>query len=230
MNPLANHALSGTDKAMFQAEQALNTAILKGRGRPSPAAAIAYARSAMNAGQWRKAAEMFEAAEQLNPGTDHAMSINYCYASARDWNRSAKWSRIAYQRSPTATTAYNYALSNERNGNQTQFERLMEESLRCDSSYTASLTVFGHHLMDKSDPRGVDLVTRAFDLLSNELRMGFLDTGDRTRLRRCAQTLGRTKVLEELEQLSDSADKPSREYGEENLVRGMSGENRVREK
>ena len=230
MNPLANRALSSTDKTMFQAEQALNIAILKGRGRPSAAAAITYARSAMNAGQWRKAAEMFEAAEQLKPDNDHAASIDYCYANAREWNRSEKWSRIAYQRSATALTAYNYALSNDRNGNQTQFERTMEESLRHDPSYTPALCAFGHHLVDKSDSRGIDFVTRAFDLLSRELRMGSLDDGDRARLRRCARTLGETKVLEKLDQLSASTDKPSRQYGEENLVRGISDKNRVGEK
>ena len=46
----------------------MNVAILKGNGRPSAAAALVYAQSARNSGQWRKAAEMFEAVEQLDPG------------------------------------------------------------------------------------------------------------------------------------------------------------------
>jgi hypothetical protein len=211
---------------MLEAEQAMNVAILKGRGRPSPAAALVYARSARNAGQWQKAAEMFEAVEQLEPGSDHASTIDYCYAMAKDWKRSEKWSRVAYQRSPTALTAYNNAISSQRGKNVTQYERLMEESLRKDPSFTPTLCVYGHYLMDKSDQRGLGFITRAFDLLRSEMRSGSLDDGERSRLRRCAQTLGKTAVIKDLEKEPLDTRSPDRQYSEENLVRALSEDTR----
>ena len=228
LNPLANHELSDTDRVMLQAEQSLNRAILKGGGRPSAPAALSYAIAARNAGQWRKAAEMFEAVEQLDQGSDHASTIDYCYAMAKDYKRSSKWSQIAYQRSPTALTAYNHALSMLRDGNTTQFARLMEESLRHDSNYTPTLTVYGHHLIDKNDSRGIEYVTRAFEHLFRQLRAASLDDGDHPRLRRCARTLGKAKVIEELDRLPVDSGEPSSAYSEENLVSGVGDDRRTR--
>ena len=228
LNPLANHELSGTDRAMLLAEQAMNVAILKGNGRPSAAAALVYAQSARNSGQWRKAAEMFEAVEQLDPGSDHASTIDYCYWMAKDWIRAAKWSLVAYQRSPTSLTAYNHAFSCSRSGNSTQFERLMEESLRLGPDYTPTLSAYGHHLMDKGDQRGVEYITRAFDRLLRELRSGSRSPGGLQTLRRCASTLGKTGVIEELDRLPTDEVEPDRPYSEENLVRGVGDEERQR--
>lgn len=228
LNPLANHELSGTDKTMLQAEQAMNVAILKGHGRPSAAAALVYAQSAKSVGQWRKAAEMFEAVEQLDPDSDHASTIDYCYAMAQDWKRSTKWSHLAYQRSPTSLTAYNHALSMDRGGNFTQFERLMDEALRHNLNYAPALCVYGHHLVGKSDQRGLEYITRAFDLLLRELRSGSLYEGDRSRLRQCARTLGKSKIIEELQQTPAVASTPDRPYSEENLVRSAGDEQRAR--
>lgn len=226
LNPLANHELSGADRTMLLAEQALNVAILAGRGRPSAAAALAYARHARNAGQWRKAAEMFEAVEQLDTDSDHATTIDYCYSMAKDRKRSAKWSHVAYQRSPTPMTAFNYALAHQQGGNATQFVRLMEESLRQNPNYTPTLCVYGHHLMDKSDPRGLEYITRAFDQLLRKMNSGSLDDYDRSQLGRCARTLGKTKVLAELGRSTTESEGPDRPYSEVNLVRGVGDEQR----
>jgi hypothetical protein len=228
LNPLANHELSVTDRAMLQAEQTMNVAILKGNGRPSAAAALVYAQSARNSGQWRKAAEMFEAVEQLDPDSDHASTITYCYWITKDWVRSAKWSLVAYQRSPTSLTAHNYAFSSLRSGNSTQFERLMEESLRLGPNYAPTLSVYGHHLMDKGDQRGVEYITRAFDLLLRELRSGSRDQGKLQILRKCANTLGKPGVIGELDRLPTDEVGPDRPYSEENLVRGVGDEERQR--
>ena len=228
LNPLANHELSPTALAMLRAEQALNVATLKGGGRPSASAATLYARTAQEAGEWRKAAEMFEAAEQLAPGTDHATTITYCYAMAKDFKRSAKWAQTAHQRSPSATNAYNLAISFERSGNTTQFERLMEEALRRSPNYTAALAAYGHHLIVKGDPRGIEQVTRACDLLSQELRSGALDPSDYQRLRRCAKTVGRSAVLAQLDSPGTKPEQVDRAYSEEHLVRGTASDLRSR--
>jgi hypothetical protein len=147
---------------------------------------------------------------------------------AKDRIRSAKWSLVAYQRSPTALTAYNHACASSRDGNSTQFERLMEESLRLGPNFTPTLSVYGHHLMDKGDQRGVEYITRAFDRLLRELRSGSRDQGSLQILRRCAKTLGKTGVIEELDRLPTDEVGPDRPYSEENLVRGVGDEERPR--
>jgi hypothetical protein len=102
----------------------------------------------------------------------------------------------------------------------------MEEALRLGPNFTPTLSVYGHHLMDKGDQRGVEYITRAFDLLLRELRSGSIAPGSLSTLRRCANTLGKTGAIEELDRLSTDEVGPDRAYSEENLVRGVGDEER----
>ena len=196
LNPLANAELLPRGRRLLQARQALNVSILAGKGRPAPAAVLTYAHAAQEAHRWREAAEMYEAAERLDPDSDHAISISYNYWSCRDYRRSREWSLKAHQRAPSCVTAFNCALDERRSGDIEACARLMEESLRLDPDYVPALTVHGHALRADSDPRGLEYVTRAFDLLEEELERGSLSKDDCDLLERNARTLGKRRTLE----------------------------------
>ena len=196
LNPLANAELLPQGRRLLLARQALNTSILAGEGRPAPAAVLTYAHALEKAGRWREAAEMYEAAERLDPESDHAVNIAYNYWRCRDFRRSSEWSLKAHQRAPSCVTAYNCALDKRRGGDTEACTRLMEESLRFDPDYVPALTVHGHALHADGDPRGLEYVARAFDALDEELASGVLSESDCALLERNARTLGKRGNLE----------------------------------
>ena len=198
LNPLANAELLPRGRRLLQARQALNQSVLAGKGRPTPEAVLTYAHAAQEADQWREAAEMYEAAERLDPESNHAVSIAFNYWNARDFRRSSEWSLEAHERAPNCVTAYNCALDREQSGEMEAFTRLMEESLGFNSRYVPALTIYGHALRDKGDPRGMEFVSRAFGILTKHLVSKVLSSSDCASLERNATTLGKQRVLADL--------------------------------
>ena len=198
LNPLANAELLPRSRRLLQARQALNKSILAGKGRPTPEAVLTYAHAAQETDRWREAAEMYEAAERLDPESDHAASIAFNYWNARDFRRSDEWSLEAHKRAPSCVTAYKCALDRERSGELDAYARLMEESLRFDPRYVPALTFYGHALRDKGDPRGLEYVSTAFGILTENLTSGALNKWGCTLLERTATTLGKHRVLADL--------------------------------
>ena len=198
LNPLANAEVAPKDRRYLEARQALNESILAGGGRPTANAVLTFARAAEKAKRWREAAEMFEAVERLDPSRDFATSMAYSYERAGDRRRSDSWSETAHERSPNSITAYNLALARHRKGDMAGYERLMEESLERDPDENATLHAYGHHLMDKGDPRGTEYLEKACALFYAQLKAEVLSEDDAGRLYRAASTLGKRKVLAEL--------------------------------
>lgn len=239
LNPLANAELLPRGRRLLQARQALNASILSGKGRPDPTAVLTFAHAAQEAHRWREAAEMYEAAERLDPDSDHAVNISYNYWSCRDYRRSREWSLKAHERAPSCVTAYNCAIDQRRCGDAEACARLMEESLRLDPDYVPALTVHGHALRDDGDPRGLEYVSRAFELLEEELAAGVLSEDHCVLLERNATTLGKRRILERVREYRErwrvdddpvrpdvlAASRPDR--GERVDRRGTAGAERV---
>lgn len=219
-NPLANEEVTEEVMAMLRAKQAFNKSVLEGHGRPSASATLAYSSAARKAGHWRLAAEMLEAVERLDPGTDYSTSICYCYSMDDDNKSSYKWSKVAYERKPSATTAFNYALDKWRSREISEYERLMEESIEHDSDYTAALVDYGEHLMEQGRALGAEYLQRAFDIFKDEMELGCLDKSDISRFRRAAKELGKEEVLSSINEFSDKEKqgRKSRGFNNNNLV------------
>lgn len=220
MNPLANAELTPRNRSLLKARQALNESILAGKGRPSVTTLLTYADAAGKARRWREAAEVMEAVERLEPERNLATNISYNYSMADDRVRTDRWSTVAYERSPDSLTAYNFALSRLKSGDDDEYEALMEESLRLNPEYHATLTVYGHYLKDQGDPRGMELIEKAYELLSNELSLGILNEQDYFRLSEVAGTLGKEKTLKDLRDYKDKRGQDEELYREEHLVVG----------
>lgn len=223
-SPLANEEMTEEVVSMLKARQAFNKSVLDGNGRPTASATLAYSIAAQNAGNWRLAAEMLEAVERLNPGADHSTNICYSYSMDGDKKSSQKWSEIAYERKPSAVTAYNYALNKLRNQNMPAYEQLMQESLEHDPDYTSALDSYGGHLMEQGDPAGVEYLQRAFDIFKEELENEELDRLDIPKFRRIAKVLGKEEALSSIEKLKNviQSKKTSRGFSNENLVSTLS--------
>jgi hypothetical protein len=209
---------------MLKAKQAFNKSVLEGGGRPTAGAALVYARAAKKAENWRLAAEMLQAVERLDPGADHSTDICYCYAMDGDKKSSGKWSAIAYERKPSAITAYNHAVDKLRDNNLADYESLMQECLEHDPNYTAALVSYGDHLMEKGEALGAEYLQRAFDIFKEEMAEGCLEKSDISRFSQAAKSLGKKDVLPLIEKFrkEKQAKKNARAFRDENLVGGAS--------
>lgn len=221
LNPLVNEEVTEEVMAMLKAKQAFNQSVLDGNGRPSATAARNYSNAARKAGHWRLAAEMLEAVEKLDPGSDHSTSICYCYSMDGDNKNSYKWSKIAHERGPCATTAFNLALDHWRNKNIDKYEQLMEECLEHDPDYTAALVAYGDHLQDKGDVLGSEYLERAFDIFKQEMEDKYLEGSDISRFNRTARALGREEILADINRYATNQNRSRATrsgYKAENLV------------
>ena len=219
-NPLANEEMTAELLAMLRAKQAFNKSVLEGRGRPSATVTLLYSNAASKAGHYRLAAEMLEATERLDPNVNHATSICYYYSKDGDYKSSDKWSKIAYERSPSALTSFNYALDQFRNDKVTEYEKLMQESIEFDPSYTATLVHYGKFLFGKGDALGAEYLQRAFDIFKEDMDSDELDASDIPRFRIVGEALGKEDLTPSLNTLQEKLNKTksSRGYTNENLV------------
>lgn len=219
-NPLANSEVTAEVLALLKAKHAFNQSVLDGGGRPAADITLAYAYAAQKANQWRLAAEMFEAVERLDSQANHSTSICYCYSRDGDNKASCNWASIAYERRPSATTAYNLALNKMRNNDIREYEQLMQECLGFDPNYKAALLNYGKYLLEKGEAKGSGYIQKAFDIYKAGKDEGTLDSDDINRFRLVAKILGKEEELASIEilQSTKATKNIGLEFNAENLV------------
>ena len=218
LNPMANRPISETEAGLLKATQAFNEVLLEYGPRPPAAKVIAYANAAQAAGDHRLAAEMFQKAEQLDPTRDFAVSITYNYALAGENNLSKLWARKAYEREPSAASAYNLAIDVIDPAEQ---EALFREALRYKPDYHSAPLALGRLLLRNGDPEGTELLERSAKKLSQQLSMHNIDEGGCRVLASVSRVLGQTDVAQEAEARAKTLS-PKRQtsaaYSEDNLA------------
>jgi molecular chaperone DnaK len=223
MNPLANRPLSEAEQSMLRARQHFNESAASNKGRPSVSAVENYAEAAKDAGEWRIAAEMLEAAERLDPSRNHSNSIDYCWSNAGRRDLSAAWSQIAYDRNPLATTAFNLSLARHTAGETVEFVRLCREALRREPRHLPTLNMLGRHLMDSGEPEGRSLLLRCVEIGTRLMDENEASKDDIHRLRGAAQALGLSDVVKRAAGNLARLELPlARPFDNENLVAGDS--------
>jgi molecular chaperone DnaK (HSP70) len=221
LNPLANKELTQEERAMLRAQQRFAESALQNDGRPSTDVVLDYARAAQAAEAWQTAAELFEAAERLDRRLNLANTICFCWERADRESLALDWARIAYERRPSATSAFNLAVSYRNKGLASEAPALMEEALDHDPDHMPTLAAHGIDLDRKGDPRGRDLLERCVGLGTRLMDAGVADEDDLSRLLRAAEYLGRATTAKSartrLQALKRGAPQP---WSEENLARG----------
>lgn len=218
LNPMANRPLSDTEARLLKAKQAFNEVLLKHGPRPPAGTVITYANAAQAAGDHRLAAEMFQKAEQLDPSRNFAVSITYNYARAGEYSLSEIWARKAYDREPSAVSAFNLALDVT---DPAEKEALLREALRHEPDYHSAILTLGRLLLKKGDPEGTELLEISAKKLGRRLRSHEIDEGDCRVLASVSRELGQTDVAREAEARAKtfaSKRQTSAAYSEDNLA------------
>lgn len=229
-NPLANHAVTASEAELLKAKSAFNEALLKYESRVPAPEIIKYANAAQNAKEFQLAAEMYEKAEQQDASRNFSVSISYCYAMAGKAELSRTWSVRAYERQPSAVSAYNLALEFE-DDDIDECIRLLRESVHLNSDFVASKAVLGRILHKAGNPEGIDLLENVCEELEGELESHEISASDCTWLMGSANLIGRTELAQRAEGRRKTLTRPikkKRLFLEENLAasaRTKIGEN-----
>ncbi|NCC37810.1 MAG: hypothetical protein EOM24_38240, partial [Chloroflexia bacterium] len=161
------------------------------------------------------------ASERLDMSKKFATDIAYYYSKAGKPRLFEKWAAIAHQRHPTAITAFNLALTKRKQGDLKDFVRLMEEAISLDPDFASALEIYGHHLKERGNPKGIDCIEAAFKQFKEEFDHNTLAEDDLHRLRRAASTLGRQDVVSQVDLKCKDLSKREKAYDEGNLAASM---------
>jgi hypothetical protein len=165
LNPLANEELSPVEQKLLEAKQRFNLARLN-CGRDVPfAVVLEYAQAAAAAEAFEIAADMYMAAERIDPSVDLATDICFVFSRAGLNERARDWAEIAFQRRPNSVTAFNLSLWKEGEEKET----LLRQSLFFDSSWPSALLELGQLLTRRSDPEGRALLNECVKILEPRL-------------------------------------------------------------
>lgn len=218
LNPMANRPIMETEARLLKAKQAFNEVLLKYGPRPPSTKVIAYAKAAESAGDHQLAAEMFQKAEQLDPALNFAVSITYNYARAGRDNLSELWARKAYEREPSAASAFNLAIDVT---DPAEKEALFREAIRHNANFHPAILALGRLLLRNGDPEGAELLEQSAKKLSQKLRAHNIDENDCRALASVLRELGQTDVAQEAEARAktfSSKRQTSAAYSEDNLA------------
>lgn len=218
MNPLSNEEVTPAEARMLLARHAVNLSALENGGRPSVQVMLNYAYACAAADHFLQAAEAFEAVERLDMSKNFATDIAYYYSKAGKPRLFEKWAAIAHQRHPTAITAFNLALTKRKQQDLNDFVRLMEEAISLDPDFASALEIYGHHLKERGNPKGIDCIEAAFKQFKEEFDHNTLAEDDLHRLRRAASTLGRQDVVRQVDLKCKDLSKREKTYDEGNLA------------
>lgn len=215
-NPLTNNELSESEQLALEARQAFQEALLENKGRPTAAMLLAYAESLKRAENFLEAADHYIQLEALN-SSNHATNICFCYAMAGNKKESQRWSKIAYERKPSAVTCYNYALDFSGR-DPSKYEELLRQSLTYDAKYAPSLRLLGDLRIDAGQSDGAEYLEKAAEALASSIKSRNATIWDCDQLERLSERLGRDDLIELAQGRKALLGTPRRLFKEENLV------------
>jgi len=198
LNPFANAALSTEETAEKRILKLINEAARANGGKPPLKMLKELSSFYVKLEKHLKAAETFELIQQLDAVSRNESSICYHYAMAGKKKQSNKWAKIAYDKSPHATNAYNLALVMEELGNMDEYIKLMEEAVSKNSD--AAFLTYGEYLLSRDKERAMILIQKGFDSWYEQFKAGNLHKNNYSRLISSARQIGRFEIANQVKE------------------------------
>lgn len=199
MNPFGNRPMTPEERAVADAERAVNQVAARNGGRPTTEVLLQLKKAYVSAGEYSKAAELVESIASMDRNTRYETSLCYLYSKAGNERLSLEWARRAHEVDPDAVSAFNLAVSLRRGTEE--YGRLLEESLEHNPTYSPSMVLLGQYLMAKGQvDRGKSLIQSAFDDFYSRFQHRTLHRSEYFRLIAAAESLGRDEVVKEVRQ------------------------------
>lgn len=163
INPFANRELSTVQRIVLKAERQSNIEAEQNNGTPSKAGLENLYKAYEKVGNDFRAAETLELLNEHYPSVLNYNKIGVLYSSAGYNDKALEYYELAYQHNKNSTTSFNYA-HQLRNKDKAKFKEILEESLRLEPDKPHSLYELGKLLKREQDPRGVEMIQKAFDI------------------------------------------------------------------
>ncbi|GEM54288.1 hypothetical protein B0A58_06385 [Flavobacterium branchiophilum NBRC 15030 = ATCC 35035] len=218
LNPFSNTALTTEQIAEKKILKSLNEASKNNGGRPPVNLLKELANYYVKVNKHQKAAETFETVQSLDPINRYETSICFHYDKANMKNQSDKWAKIAFEKNPNGTNAYNLALIKENNGDFKKYEELME--IAVDRKLDAAFLSYGEYLLNRDKEKANLLLQNAFDKWYNEYKINILNKNNYMRLVKVASLLGKFEISEKVKLDFDKIKQENsvQWYNEDNLA------------
>ena len=219
LNPMTNSDMTPEESLMFEARQRFNEELLRSGGRPARNTVVEYARAAVKAKAFETAADMFVAAERINPDDNFASQICHAYSMAGRFSKASEWARRAYDRDANAMTAYNMSVFCAG----AEKERFLRESVGYSNPPASAFLQLGRLLREKGvSQEGTALVERCVAALEKRLDSYSIDDAGCRTLAVAARELHKVSVAERAESRLAEFTGRDAAYDDENLAASAS--------
>lgn len=216
INPFANKELTTEQRIVLKAERQANIEAEQNGGKPTKAGLEALYKAYEKVGNDLRAAETLELLNEIYPSIHNYNQIGVLFSSAGYDEKALEYYELAYQKDKDATTAFNYAYK-LKSKDKAKFKEILEESLRLEPDKPHSLYELGKLLKREQDPKGKEMIQKAFESWKRKFESNRMSESDYSWLSSAADELG---MIDFAQQVRDSKPKFNGEklYNSENLT------------
>lgn len=226
INPFANKELSTEERLVLKAERQANIEAEQNGGKPTKDGLTALYKAYAKVGNDLRAAETLELLNEIYPSNQNYNQIGVYYSSAGHDDKALEYYKLSFEHNKNATTAFNYAHS-LKNKDKQKFKEILEESLRLDPDKPHTIYEMGRLLKKENDPKGLDMIRKAFDKWKHKFDTNSMSESDYSWLSSAADDLGLRDIAQQVRQ-----SKPKFEgeglYNSENLTKSSIEEGIVK--
>lgn len=221
MNPFANKELSSEERIILAAEREANLQAVKNGGKPTEKSLKMLSEAYRKVGNYLRAAETLELQNEIYPNKYNLNQIGYLYSSAGFESKQLEYYEKAYHLAKNATSAFNYAYT-LKNINKEKAKKVFEDSIMIDPKIAHSLYELGKILEKENDPKGKEMIKKAFDVFNEKYQMNDLEGNDYGWFASIARHLGHYALEEEIRNAEPNTTLEDRLYDKNNLVSSKS--------
>ena len=164
MNPFANRELSSEERIVLVAEREANLQAVRNGGKPTEKSLSNLVEAYEKVGNYLRAAETLELQNEIYPNKSNLNRIGYLYNQAGFDSKQLEYFEKAYRMNRNSITASNFALT-IKYIHPGKYREALEDAISLDENNTVALYELGKLLEKENNPKGKEMIKKAFDLL-----------------------------------------------------------------
>jgi molecular chaperone DnaK (HSP70) len=216
INPFANKELSTKDRIVKKAERQANIEAEQNGGKPTLEGLKSLCKAYEEVGNSLRAAETLELLHEIYPDDSYFNQIGVLYSNAGHKDKAHEYYKLAYAKDKNGSTAFNFAY-HLKDKDKLKFKEILEESLRLEPNKPHSLYELGKLLKQENDPKGKEMIEKAFNIWKVKYDSNRMSESDYSWLSSAADEIG---LRDFAQQVRDSQPrlKGERLYNSDNLT------------
>lgn len=226
INPFANKELSTEERMVLKAERQANIEAEQNGGKPTKEGLTSLYKAYAKTGNSLRAAETLELLNEIYPSNLNYNEIGVLYSNAGHDDKALEYYKLSFEKNKNATTAFNYAHSLKSKDKQ-KFKEILAEALKLDPDKPHTIYEMGRLLKRENDPKGVEMIRKAFDKWKQKFDTNSMSESDYSWLSSAADELGLRDIAQQVRQSQPkfqgeglyNSDNLTKSYSEEGIVK-----------